>query len=273
VVFLDETGKPTRHTSINFDHSYAYLSVDRSGKFLLGCDYGSGAVDVYLLGKDRVPGTRVTGLDEGRSKAHCILPSPDNRFVYIPYVKSGNALYQYAFDATTGTLTALDPKNANPPADTGPRHMAYHPTLPVLYFTEEQGLGISLYRQAKDGRLTFWQRTRALKGDAPSKRVSSSDILLTPNGRYLYAGIRGHIDEFDYIAGYQVLKDGSLKSLGLTPADKIPWGLAASPDGRHLIATGYRSATLMVFTIGRDGNLTRSATMDWDKYISDVVTR
>lgn len=272
-VFLAANQSPARHELLRLDRDYAYLSPDRTGRFLLGCNYGTGHVDVYPLGRDHVPGARVAGVDEGRKEAHCVLPSPDNRFVYIPYVKGNNALFQYAFNAETGALTPLDPKNANPPPGTGPRHLAYHPALPVLYFSEEQGLGVSLYRQAGDGRLTFWKRARAAGDDAPTEGVSSSDIVITPDARFVFAGIRGHKPDFDFIAGYKVLSDGGLDPVGLTPADKIPWGMAVSPDGRHLVATGFQSATLMVYTIGGDGKLTRSGTLSWDKNISDVVVR
>jgi hypothetical protein len=59
-----------------------------------GRDYGSGAVDVYPLDADGLPGKRVHGRDQGRKLAHCVLPSPDNRFVYIPYVKEASGLFQ-----------------------------------------------------------------------------------------------------------------------------------------------------------------------------------
>ena len=139
------TSLANKHLSVSFEsadeialnHSYAYLSLDRTSRFLLGADYGEGFVDVYALNESGTPGKRVTALNEGRSTAHCILTTPDNRFVYVPYVKENNAIYQYRFDAESGQLTALEPKNANPPEGTGPRHMAYHPTKPVVYFSNE----------------------------------------------------------------------------------------------------------------------------------------
>jgi len=273
VVPLDEAGLPQEPKPVTLDRGYAFLSTDRAGRFLLGCDYGSGAVDVYPLDADGLPGKRVHGRDEGRKLAHCVLPSPDNRFVYIPYVKETNALYQYAFDPATGGLTPLDPLDVGPPAGSGPRHLVYHPRLPLVYFSEEQGLGVSIYKRAEDGRLSLWQRSRAVPADAPASGVTSSDIVLTPDGRHLYAGIRGHEHAYDFIACYAVGDDGSLAPRGLVPADKIPWGMAISPDGRFLAATGFESATLMVYAIAADGSLTRAATLAIDKQIADLLAR
>lgn len=273
VVPLDDAGLTREPKPATLDRSYDYLSTDRAGRFLFGCDYGSGAVDVYPLNAEGMPGTRVHGLDEGRKHAHCVFPSPDNRSVYIPYVKEANALLQYAFDPATGRLSPLEPQDVGPPAGSGPRHLVYHPRLPLVYFSEEQGLGVSIYRRAEDGRLSLWQRARAVPADAPASGVTSSDIVITPDGRHLYAGIRGHTHDYDFIACYAVGAAGSVAPRGLVAADKIPWGMAVSPDGRYLAVTGFESATLMVYSIAADGGLTRAATLPWDEKITDVVAR
>lgn len=273
VVRLDEEGLPQEPILVTLDHNYSSLATDRAGRFLLGCDYGSGAVDVYPLDATGLPGKRAHGLDEGRKYAHCVVPSPDNRFVYVPYVKETNALFQYAFDSVTGSLTPLEPKDAGPPADSGPRHYVYHPRLPLVYFSEEQGLGVSVYRRADNGRLALWHRARAVPADAPATGVSSSDIVITPDGRSLYAGIRGPAHDFDFIACYAVGDDGSLAPRGTVPSDKIPWGMALSPDGRFLAVTGFDAATLMLYSVVADGRLTRAATLPWDEQISDIVAR
>lgn len=254
-------------------NGYSYLSLDRRNRFLLGCSYGDGAIDVYELNNDALPGDRVSSLNEGRKAAHCVLPSPDNRFVYIPYVKDSNALYQYHFDPDTGALSAMAQLDAAPPEGTGPRHLAYHPTQPFLYFSNEQHLGVSVYEKADDGQLTIRQVCDITGATPPEEGVSSSDIVITPDGRFLFAGIRGHQHDFDFISRYLVLEDGRVKHLGLTKADKIPWGLALSPDGKWLLATGFEAGTLMAYRIEHDGELTRAGTLEWDAQISDLVTR
>jgi len=273
VVTLGRDGAYLRRTPVTFQHGYSYLSLDRANRFLLGVNYFDGFVDVYTLDDSGNPGKRVAALNEGRRNAHCVLPSPDNQFVYIPYVKETNAIFQYRFDPESGQLAALDPKNANPPEGAGPRHIAYHPTKPIIYFSNEQHLGISAYDIENSGQLKLRQVCNAVDDDESKEGVSSSDVVITPEGRFLFAGIRGHKRDFDWISRYGVNANGDLELLGLTPADKIPWGLALSPDGRYLLATAFQGGTLTAFRIGDDGGLTKAATLDWDKKVSDLVTR
>ena len=272
VVTLNDQGEYASHQKITLQHGYSYLSVDRAGNFLLGANYSDGQVDVYSLDKQGLPNDRVAALDEGRRNAHCVLPSPDNRCVYIPYVKDTNAIYQYRFDADSGKLAALSKKNAMPPDNTGPRHMAYHPKLPIAYFSNEQHLGVSVYNRDESGELSLLQVCDAVKEKTPLEGVSSSDIAITPEGAFLFAGIRGHKRDFDWISRYRILSDGKIELLGLTPADKIPWGLTLSPDGRYLLATAFQDGTLTAYEIGSDGGLRKVASIPWDEKISDLVT-
>ncbi|MEQ8791443.1 MAG: beta-propeller fold lactonase family protein [Pirellulaceae bacterium] len=273
VVTLDGEGGYLRHQPLTLQHGYSYLSLDRGNRFLLGVNYFDGFVDVYSLDAAGMPGKRVAALNEGRRNAHCVLPTPDNRFVYIPYVKDTNAILQYRFDPASGRLTALDPKDASPPAGTGPRHLAYHPSKSIVYFSNEQHLGVSAYDIEESGGLKLRQVCDAVGVDEPKQGVSSSDIAITPDGRFLFAGIRGHQRDFDWISRYRIQADGDVELLGLTPADKIPWGLALSPNGRYLLVTAYQGATLTALRIGDDGDLTKVGSIKWDENISDLVTR
>ncbi|NBV24289.1 MAG: hypothetical protein EBS05_20520 [Proteobacteria bacterium] len=273
VITLQNDGAYLRHAEFMFSHPSAYLSLDQTRRFLLSADYGKGFVDIYALDETGVPGKRVTALNEGRPTAHCIRTSPDNRFAYVSYVKENNALYQYRFEAATGQLTALEPKNVGPPEGTGPRHMAFHPSKPVLYFSNEQHLGVSAYNVEPSGQLKLRQVCDAVSKDEPRDGVSSSDILVTPDGRYLFAGIRGHSRAFDWISRYRVKENGDLELLGLTPADKVPWGLAFSPTGEHLLVTAFDGATLTAYKITAAGDLTKAGSLTWDKQIFAIVTR
>ena len=272
--FSKSTTVKSEVSMTNFDvaHGYAYLSLDRKENFLLGANYREGFVDVYELDESGLPAALVSTLNEGRKNAHCILPSPDNQFVYIPYVKDTNALFQYKFDPETGALSPLEKLDAGPPEGTGPRHMAYHPTKPYVYFSNEQHVGVSVYKKGSDGQLVNVQVCDTTGIELPEDGRSASDIVITPDGKYLFTGLRAARHGLDQVSRWAVQKDGLVKHLGLTKADEVPWGMAISPGGEYLVVTGFGSGTLMVFRIEADGDLTRVATMDWDPKISDVIT-
>ena len=68
-------------------------------------------------------------------------------------------------------------KDAGPPADSGPRHLVYHPRLPLLYFSEEQSLGVSIYRRGEDGRLGHERGPRKSAGSSLTRLTSRSSAL------------------------------------------------------------------------------------------------
>ncbi len=273
IVRLGADGLPESVDAFLLDNGYCWLSIDRTARFLLGCDYGTGKVDIFPLDDAGKPGPRCGGADQGRKEGHCAQPTPDNRFVYVPHVKGNNALFQYAFDAATGSIAPLDPVDVGPPEGSGPRHVAYHPDLPLAYFSEEQGLGVSVYERAAHGRLSLRSRPRPQPDIAPAPPLSGSDIVLTPDARHLFMGIRDFSGTADLIARYRVTADGGLESLPGAPADDIPWGMALSADGRFLAVTNYGSQTLAVYRIDAEGGLERMTTVDVEDRLLDVVVR
>ena len=273
VVFLNQDGSYQKHQNINFNDGACYLSLDKENRHILGVSYGNGRLNVYPLDDQGIPGKAVTTIDEGKKEAHCVLLPPDGKNVYIPYVKGNLAILQYAYDGKTGKITPLKPKEAKPPLGSGPRHMAYHPTLPMVYFSNEQGIGLSSYSREANGQLKVEQDISILPPGMSKIGLSASDLLITPDGKFLYAGLRGHRQDFSRISRYRVLEDGKAEFLGLTEADQVPWGLTLSPDGKFLLVSATTGASLAAYRISIDGNLKRVATLAWDARMSDLVAR
>lgn len=275
VLELDAAGAVARATPFDAERGCVHARIDPAGKFLLTADYGSGGVDVYPLDEAGLPGKRADFHDEGPKMAHSVGVSPDGHFVYVPHVKQHNALFQYALDRDTGRLTPLDPPDAAPAEGIGPRHVAFHPTLPVVYFTNEQQLGVSAYARGADGRLTLLQVCDAVDASLERfrKSASASDIVITPDGRFVFTGLRGHGVACDFVARFRVGDDGRLDLLGRTPADKLPWGFALSPDGGHLIVATTDGKSITAYRITADGDLARAGRLDCGQKITAVVAR
>lgn len=256
-------------------HPVGYNSVDRSGRFFMTVHYGTGSVATYPIDGDGSIGDAAHSLTTPKREAHCILTTPDNRFVYIPCVKNNNALFQYAFDHTSGKLAPLDTFNAEPPAMFGPRHVAYHPSLPIAYFSNEQQLGASAYEIGKDGQLTDLQHVNTIPRRSPFEQgkrdLHASDIALTPDGKLLFVALRDFSGEEDSIFSFRVGPDGKLSPAARTTVGDIPWKLTLSPDGKHLAVceSGLRRITL--FAVQSDGSLKRHPNVEISTRSNDMA--
>ena len=92
-------------------------------------------------------------------------------------------------------------RSVEPEEFLGPRHFCFHPSLDVLYFSNEQGCSVSGYRlDAAAGTLSIFQTITTLPPEGFAERNACSQIQITGAGRFLYAPNRGH----DSIACYTV---------------------------------------------------------------------
>lgn len=271
VIFsVADDGRLTREKQLPIKHGSAYASFDRSGRYLLSVSYFEGHVDVYRLDEAGKP-AHVGTTFENRDKAHSVLTAPDNRSVYVPYVKDNSAMFQYRFDPKSGALQSLDPPQVDVPDGVGPRHVAFHPTRPLVFFSNEQHLGATSYRMAKDGRLSLVQVCNP--GELKSADgLFASDIAITPDGRFLFVAVRDFANDKRHgIHRYEIQESGQLVHLGEVGADAIPWGLNLSPDGSLLLVSAAHGETLSAYEIGRAGELTRCSSIKWGNMIRAIA--
>lgn len=257
------------------DQPSGYTSIDRSGRFFMTAHYRSGSLSTYKIEDNGKIGKATFTIKTPLKEAHCILTTPDNRFAYIPCVKNNNAIFQYAFNAETGHLTPLTPFDAKPPAMFGPRHIAYHPKLPIAYFSNEQQLGVSAYKIGKDGQLSDIQHATTIARRHPFEKgkrsLHASDILLSHNGKHLFIALRDFISEEDSIFTFRIEADGRLSQTARTPVGDIPWKLALSPDGHNLLVSEITESTLSIFTIQPNGSLTLATKRHWCPNVRDFA--
>jgi 6-phosphogluconolactonase len=151
-----------------------------------------------------------------------------------------------------GGLTALHRTALAPGA--GPRHVALHPGGRFLFVTNELESSIAaLALEPATGELALiGTRPAAPAADA---RNYPADILVSPDGRFVYASNRGH----DSVAVFAVDQaDGTLEPLDFTPCGGAwPRNLCLTPSARHLFAANQRSDLVAIFARDeRSGRLT-----------------
>ncbi|MGV3723146.1 MAG: lactonase family protein [Actinomycetota bacterium] len=246
-----------------------YVSVHPAGKHLLVANYFGGSVAVLPILPDgrlgeasdvkndagKIGPTRAANAPPGsfafsghdRTHAHQILPDPSGRFVL--HVDLGlDKIYVWRFDAQKGTLTpAATPFVSLPPGD-GPRHVHFHPNGKWLYSIQEEGSTIVLFDYNGDtGALTARQTLSSLPPGYAGSNFTS-EILVSGDGKFVYAGNRLH----DSIGVFAVGRDGQLKHL----ADEwtrgnYPRSFTFSPDGGFLYCCNQRADHVTVFRVNR----------------------
>jgi 6-phosphogluconolactonase len=249
-----KTGKLNLVGSGPLADSMAYVSTDRTGKYLLSASYGGNKITVNPIGANGVIG-QAQQVMATRPNAHCIVTDPSNRYVLHTSL-GGDVVYQEKFDAKTGKLTPNDPSTIGVKAKAGPRHLAFSPNSKFVYLLNELDATIYVFPwDAKTGTLKKEvQVTTALPKDFSGKPWAA-DIHLTPNGKFLYASERAT----STLAAFRVdPKKGTLTSIDSYPTEKQPRAFNIDPSGRYLLVVGQISNSLTNYSIDKkSGKLTK----------------
>ena len=246
-----------------------YVSIHPGGKHLLVANYFGGSVSVLPILADgrlgeatdvkldagTVGPTRATHAPPGsfafsghdRTHAHQIQADPSGRFVL--HVDLGlDKIFVWRFDPAKGTLSpGASPSVSLPPGD-GPRHFHFHPNGRWLYSIQEEGSTLVLFDyDSETGALSERQTLSSLPPGYAGSNFCS-EILVSGDGKFVYAGNRLH----DSIGIFAVGRDGQLRLL----ADEwtrgnYPRSFSFTPDGGFLYCCNQRADHVTVFRVNR----------------------
>jgi 6-phosphogluconolactonase len=252
----------------------AHLSIDASGKYVLVANYNGGTVailpilsagalgpasdvhhDVDSVGSS-VPSSAPSGSyafsGHDRTHAHMIGSDPGGRFVLHTDLGQ-DRIYVDSFDSATGKLTsAANPPFVSLPSGDGPRHFVFHKNGKWLYSLQEEASTIAFFLfDPATGSLRFRQTISTLPPDFKGTSFTS-EILISPGGRFLYAANRLH----DTIAVFSIGADGRLSYRGETETHgDYPRHLNIDPSGMFLYSCNQRSDDITSFRISRESGL------------------
>lgn len=240
-----------------------YVEVSPSGRWALTAALAAGQVFVVPLLNGPggslslgavLPPLPKTEVGKGTHMAHF---SPCGRYVYTP-LRDTNVVRQWAFDDATGGLAPLggsSATNAVPlPPNSGPRHMAFHPSLPVAYVVDEFTSTLAIFAwDASTGFLTAdftaepWSIVSALPADAPAGTYTGAEVAVSLDGRFVYASTRGLSDGAVNVVGvYSVhAPSGALTPLAFTDGGgdlRTPRHFSLTPDDRYLLVGNQASS-------------------------------
>jgi 6-phosphogluconolactonase len=246
-----------------------YVTVHPGGRHLMVANYFGGSVAVLPILPDgrlgevsdvkvdagRIGPERATHAPPGsfafsghdRTHAHMIQADPLGRFVL--HVDLGlDQIFVWKFDEQRGILTPNDPPAVSLPPGDGPRHFHFHPNSRWLYSIQEEGSTLVLFDyDAAAGRLRPRQTISTLPPGFSGSNFCS-EILVSANGRYVYAGNRLH----DSIGIFSVGPNGDLTFVGEEwTRGNYPRSFTFDPTGRFLYCCNQRGDTIAVFHVDR----------------------
>jgi 6-phosphogluconolactonase len=242
--------------------SLPYITIDATGRYLLGASYGGNLVSVNGIGPDGRASKPIQVIPTARS-AHAIITDRTNRYVFVPHLGT-DQIFQFRFDPKTGQLTANTPPVVQLKAMTGPRHIVMSPDNRFAYLLNELVATVTtLSLDARTGLLTEVSSTSALPPDStltpgvPSgsppgaprdtaSAIAASDLHVTPDGKFLYTAERTSSS----IAALRVdPATGKLTYLASMPTEKQPRGFRIDSRGHYMVVSGERSDTISVYAI------------------------
>lgn len=233
-----------------------HVAISPDGKVVVAANYGGGSFASYGLGPDGALTPAVTFVqNEGKSvvasrqagpHAHSATFSPDGKYVYVCDL-GVDKIFGSKVLPNLGSLEPLDPPAAVIKGGSGPRHFAFHPTLPIAYVINELNSTLTtLTYDAAKGELKPAHTISTLPADFKDGN-STAHVTVHPSGKWVYGSNRGH----NSIARFTVdASTGWLRFAEATPSGgAIPRNFSLDPSGKWLLAANQGSNNVVVFKV------------------------
>jgi 6-phosphogluconolactonase len=243
----------------------AHLTVHPSGDFVLAAMNRVQQVGVFPVQPDGSVGEPCAiVLHEGRGPRS---PNQDRAFPHSCWFDGGarrvlccdlalDRVMVYELDPESGQLQPASPfPFAQVGSGAGPRHLAVHPNGGFVYVLNELDSTICAFRYEPESAALAIQQTVSMLPDGFVGQSAAAQILVHPNGRYLYASNRGH----DSIVIFAIQPDtGPLRLVAHQPSGgERPHNFTIDAAGGLMLVANQRSNTVVSFSIDAEtGQLT-----------------
>jgi 6-phosphogluconolactonase (cycloisomerase 2 family) len=230
-----------------------HQAFDASDKFMVVANYGTGNVSVLPVRQDGTLGDQVqlvplpglpgpNRIEQASSHPHQIVFDPSGKFVVVPD-KGLDRIFIFSFDPATGRLTPTEQGSVVARSGSGPRHAAFHPTLPVLFVLNEISSSVATYYlEAEHGSLRPVQILPTLPSDFTGENTAA-EIAVSAGGRFVYCSNRSH-DSIGIFAADA--STGLLTSIGwVSSRGRVPRFIGFDPSRRFLYAANEQADTVV----------------------------
>lgn len=180
--------------------------------------------------------------------AHCVVPGPDGRSVYSNDLGTDRIIHYVVDD------TGWRPVDETVmPAASGPRHLTFHPALPIAFAVGELDSSITVLDLDRgSGRLSPRQTLGTVPDDHDGESTAA-EVVVHPDGRRIYVSNRGHdsIATFAFDAG-----TGELSLVGHTSSGgRTPRHFALDPRSELMLVANQESGTIVALRVDGDAGL------------------
>ena len=193
---------------------------------------------------------------------HCIIRSPDSRFVLVCNLGLGK-VYVYRLNSATGVLE----RNGEPfvvPSPTGgksrPHHLTFSANGKFVYSLDGDLAVVTAAYDATHGKLKAIQTQPVVAAPPPgANTLSGSEIIADPTGRAVYISARS-VDK----TLKNVLVEGSINVFAVNPRNGklkpvqqlssggfAPRTFVLDPTGRYLLMANQLSGAITVFAVDK----------------------
>lgn len=270
-----------------------YITIDESQKFLYVCNHANhedvvtrsyltqngsykavrtfdeGSIAMFPIREDGrvgeccdlkvLTGSSIKDWFQWTPHPHSVKVDPSNNFL-LSCDKGSDKIYVYRIDYENGRLIEVHCETAH--SGSGPRHIAFHPTWPILYINGELDSTVHSYKFDFDsGKLQHLDvaKTIPIPYTPPDPNDlfaenATADIRVHKSGKYLYVSNRGHnsiavfaLDEFGKISPQERVSSNG----------EVPRAINFDLSGNILYAVNQRSGNITQYSVDENtGRLT-----------------
>ncbi len=248
VVALDRsTGDLEPVQTVGVPARMAHLAVHPAGSMLYGASFPESLIAAFPIALDGRLADAPAWTVETPRQPHMAGLSPDARFLHIPCMGADRVM-RLSLSPDGRALAGAPSDGLAQPAGSGPRHLAWHPRLPVGYLVcELSGDVVALAYDPEAGRFDERTRVSAL-GDDIAGPPWASEIRVSPDGRVLYCAER----RGSTLAWWRLGEDGLPQKRSIQSVPRHPRGFDITSCGRLLVLAAQGDDCVCLYEIDRE---------------------
>lgn len=226
--------------------------IINDAKNVIVANYSGGTISVFgknsdgsLTASKQVISHFGKGININRQESahvHMVYFSPDKKYV-LSNDLGNDKIYSYHYNPNeAGEILKLK-SSINVKPGSGPRHLTFSKDGKFVYVLHELNGTLTTFSYANGTLKKSYETSIVAKGF--NGDISSADIHISPDGKFLYASNRGTAND---ISIFKILKNGKLEIVGQTSTlGKGPRNFAIDPTGNFLLVGHQYTNEVVIF--------------------------